>query len=55
MTELPNDGPCQNCGTSREQCDKRDHHVWPPKCCPKCRRARDDTMHKRVTEAQPEP
>ena len=39
MAEPEKDAPCARCGTSREDCDRREQAEWPPYCCPRCWRS----------------
>jgi hypothetical protein len=39
MAEPGKNVPCAQCGSSREDCDRRQQTDWPPFCCPRCWRS----------------
>jgi hypothetical protein len=48
MAEPERNAPCAQCGTSREDCDRREQAEWPPYCCTRCWRYNDNyALHVR--------
>lgn len=41
VAEPEKDAPCARCGTSREDCDRRQQTERPPYCCPRCWRGKE--------------
>ena len=52
IAEPEKNAPCAQCGTSREDCNRRGQAEWPPYCCPRCWRAKEKyALHVRFQRA----